>query len=68
MDRALSTVGALDAEVARQSELMRKHHALIERLFALAQASVERMSGGRRVGGVLSRIRSRLSGEKIADR
>ena len=68
VDRALETAATLDAEVSRQSELARKHHALLERLFALAQASVERMSGGGGPGGLLSRIRSRLAGEKGASR
>ena len=68
MDRALSTVAALDAEITRQSELTRKHHVLLERLFAVAQASVERMAGGGPAGGVLSRVRSRLSGRKISGR
>jgi hypothetical protein len=66
MDRALSTAAGLDAETARQSELIRKHHALFERLLALAQASVDRIAGGGRAGGVLSRIRSRLSGGKTS--
>ena len=48
MDRALTTVAGLDAEVTRQAEVAVKQQALLERLFQLAEISLDRIGGARR--------------------
>ena len=41
MHRAMHTAAGLDAEVARQSETSEKQRALLDRVFALARASLD---------------------------
>ncbi len=44
MQRALDTVAGLDAEVARQRETSEKQRALLDRVFEIARASLDRLS------------------------
>jgi hypothetical protein len=57
LDRAMQTASALDAEVSRQTETSKRQRALLDRVFALAQASLDRFSPSPR-GGWLSRWRA----------
>jgi hypothetical protein len=63
LDRAMDAAGALDAEVARQTDVARRQRALIDRLFALAQTSLERIAPVSR-GGWLARWRAFREGGK----
>lgn len=68
MDRALTTVERLDAEVARQNDVARKQQALLDRVFALAHTSLERISGSRSGSGFLGRLRKRIGGARANSR
>jgi uncharacterized coiled-coil protein SlyX len=59
MTRALDTVAGLDAEVARQRETSEKQRALLDRVFELARASLDRLSGDSSRSGWLARLRRR---------
>jgi uncharacterized coiled-coil protein SlyX len=59
MTRALDTVAGLDAEVARQRETAEKQRALLDRVFELARASLDRLSGEAARSGWLARLRRR---------
>ncbi len=59
MTRALDTVAGLDAEVARQKETAEKQRALLDRVFELARASLDRLSGEATRSGWLTRFRRR---------
>jgi excisionase family DNA binding protein len=59
MDRALTTVAGLDAEVTRQRAVTDKQQAFIERLFALAQENLDRLLAAPR-RGLFGRIRGRV--------
>jgi excisionase family DNA binding protein len=56
LDRAIGAAAGLDAEVARQGEIAKRQRALLDRLFAIAEAGLTRIAPGRR-GGWLSRWR-----------
>lgn len=56
LDRAMGAAAGLDAEVARQVEISRRQRALLDRLFAIAQAGLERFAASPR-GGWFSRWR-----------
>ncbi len=45
LDRAMGAAAGLDAEVARQTEVVTRQRALLDRLFAIAQAGLERVAG-----------------------
>ena len=47
----MRTASALDAEVARQTETSKRQRALLDRVFALAQASLDRFSPARAAAG-----------------
>jgi len=65
IDRALTTMGGLEAELKRQSEVAERQKGLLERLFVLANASLERFAGSEARGrGLLVRLRDRLSGNR----
>ena len=59
MTRALDTVAGLDAEVARQKQTAEKQRALLDRVFELARASLDRLSGEAARSGWLARLRRR---------
>jgi excisionase family DNA binding protein len=59
MDRALTTVAGLDAEVTRQRAVTDKQQALLERLFALAHENLDRLLAAPR-RGLFGRIRARV--------
>ena len=59
MERALGTVAGLDAEVSRQRETSEKQRALLDRLFEIARASLDRLGGEGPRGGWLNRLRGR---------
>ena len=65
VERALNTAAALDAEVTRQTEVTRKQQALLDRAFSLAQASLDRFSGG---AGFFGRLRARIGGGRAGGR
>jgi len=65
MGRALDTVAGLDAEVTRQTEVTRKQQALLDRAFSIAQASLDRFTGG---AGFFGRLRARIGGGRAAGR
>jgi excisionase family DNA binding protein len=56
LDRAMDAATALDAEVARQTDISHRQRALLDRVFAIAQASVDRIAPAGR--GWFSRWRS----------
>jgi excisionase family DNA binding protein len=56
LDRAMGAAAGLDAEVARQVEISQRQRALLDRVFAVAQAGLERFAPGPR-GGWFSRWR-----------
>lgn len=61
VDRALTTIGGLEAEVKRQSEITERQKGLLDRLFLLANASLDRFTrSGARGRGLLDRLRDRL--------
>lgn len=63
LDRAMDAAGAFDVEVARQRDVARRQRALIDRLFSLAQTSLERIAPASR-GGWFARWRgARESGK-----
>lgn len=62
MDRALTTVAGLDAEVTRQKEVAVKQQALLERVFHLAEESLDRIGGRDGGRGLLRRLRDRIAG------
>ena len=62
MDRALTTIAGLDAEVTRQTEVALKQQTLLERTFALAQQSLERAGAAERGRGLFRRLRERMGG------
>jgi hypothetical protein len=65
VDRALTTMGGLDAELKRQGEVVERQKGLLERLFVLANASLERFARSEARGrGLLDRLRDRLSGNR----
>ena len=59
MDRALDTVAGLDAEVARGRETAQRQRALLDRVFELARASLDRIAGEAPRGGWFGRLRGR---------
>jgi excisionase family DNA binding protein len=59
MDRALTTVAGLDAEVTRGRAVTDKQQAFIERLFTLAQENLDRLLAAPR-RGLFGRIRARV--------
>ena len=63
LDRAMDAAGALDVEVARQTDVAQRQRALIDRLFALAQTSLERIAPASR-GGWFARWRAFREGGK----
>ena len=63
LDRVMDAAGALDAEVARQTDVTQRQRALIDRLFALAQTSLERFAPTSR-GGWFARWRGFREGGK----
>ena len=63
LDRAMDAAGSLDTEVARQTDVTRRQRALIDRLFALAQTSLERIAPASR-GGWFARWRGSREGGK----
>lgn len=63
LDRALSTVAGLDAEVTRQSDAAMKQQALLERTFALAQRSLDRIGSSGTGPGLFRRLRDRMGGQ-----
>ena len=65
MGRALDTVAGLDAEVTRQTEVTRKQQALLDLAFSIAQASLDRFTGG---AGFFGRLRARIGGGRAAGR
>jgi excisionase family DNA binding protein len=56
LDRAMGTAAALDGEVVRQTEISQRQRALLDRVFAIAQASLDRIAPSVR-GGWFSRWR-----------
>jgi len=64
MDRALTTVAGLDAEVTRQADVAVKQQALLERVFQLAEQSLGRMGGGEGGRGLFRRLRDRMAGRR----
>jgi excisionase family DNA binding protein len=58
MQRALDTTAGLDAEVARQRETSEKQRALLDRVFELARASLDRLATQHRPGW-FDRLRGR---------
>ena len=63
MDRALETVAGLDAEVVRQRETSQRQRALLDRVFELARASLDRIAG-ESPRGWFGRMRGRRPGGK----
>ncbi|HEX9170711.1 MAG TPA: hypothetical protein VF886_17590 [Roseiarcus sp.] len=61
MNRALTTVAGLDAEVTRQADVVVKQQALLARLFQLAEISLDRIGGGESGRGLFRRLRNRIS-------
>jgi hypothetical protein len=61
MDRALTTVAGLDAEVTRQAEVAVEQQALLARVLQLAEASLDRISGPESGRGLFRRLRARMS-------
>jgi|HubBroStandDraft_6_1064221.scaffolds.fasta_scaffold670566_1 hypothetical protein len=62
MDRALTTAAGLDAEVTRQKEVAAKQQALLERVFHLAEQTLDRIGGRDGGRGLLRRLRDRMAG------
>jgi excisionase family DNA binding protein len=62
MDRALTTVAGLDAEATRQKDVAGKQQALLERVFQLAEQSLDRIGGRDGGRGLLRRLRDRIAG------
>jgi hypothetical protein len=62
MDRALATVAGLDAEVTRQAEVALKQQALLDRVFRLAQKSLDRIGAAEGSRGLFRRMRDRMGG------
>jgi excisionase family DNA binding protein len=56
LDRAMGAAAGLDAEVARQIEITQRQRVILDRVFAIAQAGLERLSLSPR-GGWFSRWR-----------
>jgi excisionase family DNA binding protein len=56
LDRAMGAAAGLDAEVARQIEITQRQRAILDRVFAIAQAGLERLALSPR-GGWFSRWR-----------
>ena len=61
MDRALTTVAGLDAEVARRGEVAVKQRALLARVLQLAETSLDRIGGSESGRGLFRRLRDRMS-------
>ena len=65
VDRALTTMGGLDAELQRQGAVVERQKGLLDRLFALANASLERITKSEaRRRGLIDRLRDRLGGNR----
>ena len=64
MDRALTTVAGLDAELTRRAEVAVKQQALLERVFHLAEHSLDRIGGREGGRGLLRRLRDRMAGRQ----
>jgi excisionase family DNA binding protein len=64
MDRALTTAAGLEAEVTRQAEVAVKQQALLERVFHLAEVSLDRIGGRAGGRGLLTRLRDRMTGRQ----
>jgi excisionase family DNA binding protein len=64
MDRALDTAAGLDAEVARQRKASERQRALLDRVFEIARASLERLGGETPRGGWFQRFRGRRTDGK----
>jgi excisionase family DNA binding protein len=64
MDRALTTAAGLDAEVTRHAEVAVKQQALLERVFHLAEVSLDRIGGRAGGRGLLTRLRDRMTGRQ----
>jgi hypothetical protein len=63
LDRALTTISGLESELQRQAGLAERQKGLFERLFALADASLERFEKSEgRSRGLIDRLRGRLAG------
>lgn len=62
VDRALATVAGLDAEVTRQAEVALKQQALLDRVFRLAQKSLDRIGAAEGRRGLFRRMRDRVGG------
>jgi hypothetical protein len=63
LDRALTTIAGLESELQRQAGLAERQKGLFERLFALADASLERFEKSEgRSRGLIDRLRSRFAG------
>ena len=60
MERALDTVAGLDAEVAHQQETSERQRALLDRVFNVARASLDKLAGDAPRGGWLGRWRGRM--------
>jgi excisionase family DNA binding protein len=56
LDRAIGAAAGLDAEVARQIDISQRQRAILDRVFAIAQAGLERLALSQR-GGWFSRWR-----------
>lgn len=65
MDRALQTAAGLDAEVARQRETSQRQRALLDRVFEIARASLDRIGGEAARGGWFQRFRGRRPDGKV---
>jgi hypothetical protein len=65
VDRALTAMGGLEAELKRRDEVVERQKGLLERLFALANTRLERFAKSEpRGGGLLDRLRDRLGGNR----
>jgi excisionase family DNA binding protein len=64
MDRALTTVVGLDAEVTRQAEVAVKQRALLERVFQLAEQSLDRIVTRESGLGLFRRLRDRMAARR----
>ena len=64
MDRALTTAAGLDAEGTRRAEVAVKQQALLERVFHLAEQSLDRIGGRQGGRGSLRHLRDRMAGRQ----
>jgi hypothetical protein len=65
LDRAFATISALEGEVNRHAGVAERQRSLLDRLFSLASASLDRFSLAEpRGGGFLTRLRGRLARQR----